>query len=457
MRGIGISLGILLGSTYLSREFNVRRELFAAGEQGYWLDPSDFSTMFQDSAGTTPVTAVGQNVGRILDKSGRGNHFIQSSLASRPVLGRNPITGTRNLLTRTEDLSNVVWNKLNVTSTAQTITGNAGTSVKQIVQIASASATGRTVSFRAQQGSHRYIQVLFNGDAGPWANIDLQTGTVGSQGSNQTVSIASDPDGGYRVTLTTASTTAINFIVGLVDDGTAARGASSVSTDTLTLTRFQSELGSTATAYQRVGSAFDVTEAGVPDAYYLSYDGSDDFLVSAATINPGAVDKAQVFAGVRKLSDVALGLLVESSANAGSNNGAFWFFAPINTTNFSYGWRSRGTANADANGPVTGASAPITNVLTGLGDISGDSAILRVNGTQVASSTSDQGTGNFLTYLHYIGRRGGISLPFNGRIYQMITRFGPNLTADVLTQSEAFVAQKTGFYRPSITGVPTIS
>lgn len=60
--------------------------LFAAGEQGAWYDPSDFSTLFQDSAGTTPVTAVGQPVGRMLDKSGRGNHAIQATATSRPVL-----------------------------------------------------------------------------------------------------------------------------------------------------------------------------------------------------------------------------------------------------------------------------------------------------------------------------------------------------------------------------------
>lgn len=42
--------------------------------------------MFQDSAGTTPVTAVGQPVGKILDKSGRGNHASQSTAAARPVL-----------------------------------------------------------------------------------------------------------------------------------------------------------------------------------------------------------------------------------------------------------------------------------------------------------------------------------------------------------------------------------
>ena len=43
--------------------------LFAASEVGAWYDPSDLSTMFQDRAGTTPVTADGQTVGLILDKS----------------------------------------------------------------------------------------------------------------------------------------------------------------------------------------------------------------------------------------------------------------------------------------------------------------------------------------------------------------------------------------------------
>jgi len=41
---------------------------FLASEQGIWLDPSDMSTLFQDSAGTTPVTAVEQPVGLALDK-----------------------------------------------------------------------------------------------------------------------------------------------------------------------------------------------------------------------------------------------------------------------------------------------------------------------------------------------------------------------------------------------------
>ena len=43
--------------------------LFATGAPGAWYDPSDYTTLFQDSAGTTPVTAVEQPVGLMLDKS----------------------------------------------------------------------------------------------------------------------------------------------------------------------------------------------------------------------------------------------------------------------------------------------------------------------------------------------------------------------------------------------------
>jgi hypothetical protein len=60
--------------------------LFASGEQGAWYDPSDLTTLFQDSAGLTPVTATGQPVGRINDKSGRGNHASQSTPGARPLL-----------------------------------------------------------------------------------------------------------------------------------------------------------------------------------------------------------------------------------------------------------------------------------------------------------------------------------------------------------------------------------
>lgn len=76
--------------------------LFRSGEQGVWYDPSDMATMFQDAAGTIPVTAVEQPVGRILDKSGRGNHASQSTSSSRPVLSArvNMLLATETLATQ---------------------------------------------------------------------------------------------------------------------------------------------------------------------------------------------------------------------------------------------------------------------------------------------------------------------------------------------------------------------
>ena len=48
---------------------SLMRKLFSNGEQGFFYDPNDLSTMFQDAAGTVPVTAAGQAVGLMLDKS----------------------------------------------------------------------------------------------------------------------------------------------------------------------------------------------------------------------------------------------------------------------------------------------------------------------------------------------------------------------------------------------------
>ena len=72
-------------------------KLFANNEQGFFYDPNDLSTMFQDAAGTIPVTAVGQPVGLILDKSGRNNHAYQTASASRPILRKNAVTGANYL------------------------------------------------------------------------------------------------------------------------------------------------------------------------------------------------------------------------------------------------------------------------------------------------------------------------------------------------------------------------
>lgn len=59
--------------------------LFSGGKTGVWYDPSDLATLYQDAAGTIPVMSDGDPVGKILDKSGNGNHITQTVSAARPI------------------------------------------------------------------------------------------------------------------------------------------------------------------------------------------------------------------------------------------------------------------------------------------------------------------------------------------------------------------------------------
>jgi hypothetical protein len=65
--------------TFTMTTFNPSSSLFAAAEKGAWFDAGDLSTLFQDVAGTIPVTAVGQFVGKWLDKSGNAKHAVAAA------------------------------------------------------------------------------------------------------------------------------------------------------------------------------------------------------------------------------------------------------------------------------------------------------------------------------------------------------------------------------------------
>jgi len=362
--------------------------LFAASEVGVWYDPSDFSTMYQDSAGTTPVTAVGQPVGLILDKS--KELVLGSEALTNP--GFDTDTG---------------WTK----GTGWTISGGVAT--------------------QAGAGALSQLSIV---TAGKWYRVSVEFTSVTASGEvsfqfnavNQPQFVVSAPTTVTQILYASASGS-----FGMVHRGSATwRG----SIDNFSVKELAGNHAYQATAASRPILRHDGTN------YYLEFDGVDDSLATAA-INFTATDAVGVFAGIRKASDAARGTIVELTASAAANNGSFHLAAP-NAASATIAWESKGTVLADAVA-ASGVAAPLTAVLTGTSDISGDTAILRVNGAQADADAGDQGTGNFSNAAMYIGRRGGSSLPFNGRIHSLVV-LGRTATAGEITSAESYVAGKTG-------------
>lgn len=82
---LGLSKDVPFSQYVLSTPFNPYH-LFIDKEKGFWADPSDTSTLFQNSDGTIPVTANGDPIGLVLDKTGNNYNLKQTVSASRPKL-----------------------------------------------------------------------------------------------------------------------------------------------------------------------------------------------------------------------------------------------------------------------------------------------------------------------------------------------------------------------------------
>jgi len=73
---LGLPLGKLISAPFSPRDI--------AGLQ-LWLDFSDVSTLFQDSAKTNPVASDGDVIGAAEDKSDNGNDALQSTTSKKPL------------------------------------------------------------------------------------------------------------------------------------------------------------------------------------------------------------------------------------------------------------------------------------------------------------------------------------------------------------------------------------
>ena len=366
--------------------------LFSAGQQGAFYDPSDLTTLFQDSAGITPVTAAGQTVGLMLDKS------------KGLVLGSELVTN----------------GNFSAGSTGWTVVPSwAITSQQAVATATSSSLYGGSVT----SVSGRWYRVEF--DVVSYTSGDLYI-TVGGNYSGNPMLTGSAMAAGRKTMyiLGGANTTrGVEFYGGTI---------------TCTIDNISVRELAGNHAYQSTSASRPLLQQA-SGLSYLDFDGSNDSLLTSS-VNFTGTDKMTVWTGLLKSSDTAQRVVAELSATIASNNGAFLLSAP-NSAAANYNFSSKGTTQVD--NTVTTYTAPNTAVLTGQADIAAPSNIIRVNGAQAGSVSTTQGTGNFGNYPLYIGRRNNATLPFNGRLYGLIV-LGAAASPWQVFAVEQYMAQKTG-------------
>lgn len=472
----GIPVGLRSSPSFgLSRSGQLTaiiQSLFWDGSQGWWYDDNDTATLFQDSAGTTPVTAVEQFVGLQLDKS-RGL-VLGPELVTTPstsVSGAQSVNvGGTITAGKFYKISATVSNysgvgdlgfsgaNFFVLAGVTRLSGNgvmagivwaSGTGAIIVFGRSTNAATFSNISVRELPGNHRYV--LASGNRPIWSKrVNLYVGTTALTTQNVTTQATSYVlrfSGTGSITLSGTATGSFNAGVHTVTctAGTLTSTVSGTVTDADL--RPANQATGTMPLYQRVNTSSDYDTNGFPG--YLRADGIDDFL-QTNTINFTSTDKITLCAGLRKLSDAAMAILYELSADEAVNNGSFAAYAPL-TISTRYAIRSRGTAAAASTQRASTTSsvyaAPVTNILSALHNISADSTELRLNGVSVATATGDQGTGNFGNYPAYFFHRNTspATLRFNGYEYGNVA-VGKLLTADQLTALETYMNGLTKAY-----------
>lgn len=464
--------GLTVGKTYILKvtfiQGNVPTNFFyiegfaGLAGQGGFNTSGDYTFYFTANTTTSSLTIRTAGTWQVNDyffldnisvKELAGNHATQATSTSRPTL-----SARYNLLTYTEDFSNA-WLKYTIDVTANQAAdpfgGNAAdlllptTASSNTHYVAQNAITSAAVTMSCYVKAAGYSKVGIGDSAyGQWASFNLTTEQVIKTHASSTATITSAGNGWYLCTLTIANTPSSTKIVSIkpLDDaytdtyifsytytgdgvsGVYAFAANALPTNQSTI------------PYQRVTTATDYNTDATKFPKYLKFDGVDDSLATAS-INFTATDKMTVWAGVRKLNDSATQIIAELSSSSSVTNGTLALFAPLNGGIAQYVFRSRGTSASEA--IATPFAAPITNVVTGISDISGDISSIRINGSVIATTVTDQGTGNYGNYPLYIGSRASTSLIFNGQIYSLIIR-GAESTATQITNTETYVAGKTG-------------
>jgi len=260
-----------------------------------------------------------------LDFIGRGDTLdprITFSRASNATLINS--TGAvayapHNLLTFSESFDNSVWVKFSGsvtantsvapdgTTTADTFVANGVSGLHRVQQTASAVASGgRSFSVYAKAGTNNFIQLLVDSDTAPWANFNLASGTIGSQGTNQTATIESVGNGWFRCTLFSNSANATSVNIAVITDGASVRAETNSLATTVLIwgaqlnvgalqpyncTTVENALGFTQefnnAAWSKTNSSITANATAAPDGSVTA-----DKLVADATSNQHRVDVA---------------------------------------------------------------------------------------------------------------------------------------------------------------------
>jgi hypothetical protein len=193
-------------------------------------------------------------------------------------------------------------------------------------------------------------------------------------------------------------------------------------------------------AYQTVSASRPILQRNeVTGAYYLAFDGVDDFL-QTNNIDFTATDKVSLFAGIKEVSS-GIQVIAELGADTATNQGTYLF----SLEGSKYTFKSRGSVNLVAvqSASTQVVTVPDLSVVSARGNISGDSNTIKRNGINGSPSTGDLGLGNYGNHPLYIGRRAGTSLPFNGHLYSLII-VGRLTTDNETKRIESELAKLTG-------------
>lgn len=429
--------------------------LWQNNEQGVWYDPSDWSTLFQDAAGTIPVTAVEQPVGMMMDKSGRGNHATQATAGNRPVLGARV-----NILSSTENLTDATWTKSNVIVSAaavplppgaldaSSVIESTATGAHAFIQAFGViSGNNYRTSISAKTNGRQFFQVMIGYGALTvvYATFDLLNGTIVATSHPGTASIVSLGDGWWTCSVTRVAdgSGSTNILCYLVPLGTSAMSASYTGDGVsgIYVTQADTQLVSPTNRYQRVNTPTSYDSVGFPK--YLSFNGSNQSM-SSPVIDFSALNKMTVAAGVQavNLAPAAIGMILNHSAT-GYN--AFSLQAPNAPNAVAMVWTGD---SGSAGSAIGGLASPLTATITATVDLAAPAGRMRLNGAYGPLSTAPTGGGTFKAGALFIGAMTGAGQRFfNGRIYSIIVR-GAETAEPLLLAVENEVAQKTGVTLP---------